>query len=258
MGAALPQGGALDDCSTPVTRLTIPLVDLKMVLKITPTVNPIDAGAVSFDPLEKHLPDGCQQNRGLLLIQRACPGLRVDSGREQAFIGVDITQTGNEGLIQQQRFDRAFVLVQAGIKFFGRQSLVQRLGAKTAGDLTRIVHQPHPSELAGVVEGHTVAVIQVKNHAVVFRVAGGLCRFKQDVSAHAQVDQEMLSRKGEVEKFAASADGSDLLSCDQGCKITLRWRGYAPRPKNAGVEDGPSHHAGFLFLCVSKILGGPQ
>ena len=57
MGAALTDDNPLDGGSTSVTRFISPLVNLKLILEITAAVNPIDAGAVGFDPRPEHVLD---------------------------------------------------------------------------------------------------------------------------------------------------------------------------------------------------------
>ena len=59
MRAALPDHDALNRRAAFRTRLTGPLVDSKILLKITAPVYPIDAGPISLDAGFQHLPDAC-------------------------------------------------------------------------------------------------------------------------------------------------------------------------------------------------------
>ena len=65
MSPALPDNNPPDRGATPVTGLIGPLVNLKLILEFTAAVNPIDAGAVGFDPRLEHVPDTFQQDRSL-------------------------------------------------------------------------------------------------------------------------------------------------------------------------------------------------
>jgi hypothetical protein len=49
MSAALTDNNPLDGSTTLVAGLITPLVDLKLILEISPLINPIDAGTVGFN-----------------------------------------------------------------------------------------------------------------------------------------------------------------------------------------------------------------
>jgi hypothetical protein len=101
MRPTLTHNDALDFRPANRAGLTLPAVDPKMILKVAAAVNPVNAGAVSTDAFLKHLADGHPKARSFFLAHpvRACQ--RVETGQVQRFIGINVTQTGQEGLVEQ-------------------------------------------------------------------------------------------------------------------------------------------------------------
>ena len=121
MRTALSNDNALDGGSALVTGFFSPLINLKLILEITAAVNPVDAGAVGFDPGLEHILDAFQQQCSLLWRQIGGLGLGVQLGTVQSFISVDIANARNEALIQQQGLELAAAAFQAGVEIFGGQ-----------------------------------------------------------------------------------------------------------------------------------------
>ena len=69
------------------------LIDLEMVLKISAPVDPIDTGAVGFNPTRQGEPDSLQQPGSVLQIEQFSGLQGVDAGSEKGFIGVNIAHT---------------------------------------------------------------------------------------------------------------------------------------------------------------------
>jgi hypothetical protein len=92
MGSPLPKRDPFYECSTGVTGLAIALIDIKVILKITSAVNPIDAGTVALDAFKQHLSDGTQEDGCFFNVDRIgwCAGM--NAGDEQGFIRVDVAQ----------------------------------------------------------------------------------------------------------------------------------------------------------------------
>ena len=101
----LSNDDAFNSCSTAIARFSPTLVDLKMILKFAAAINPVDTGAVGLDPSLQNLSDALQKHCGLCWCQAGSLGFGVQPGLVQGFICVDIADTGNEALIQQQRLE---------------------------------------------------------------------------------------------------------------------------------------------------------
>lgn len=99
MGAALRYNNSLDRCAAGKARFTRALIDLEMILKITPAVNPIDARAVAPDAFTQDFPNRVEQPRGLVSRERAGFLQRVNACPVQGFIGVNIPQTADKTLV---------------------------------------------------------------------------------------------------------------------------------------------------------------
>jgi len=82
-----------------------PAIDVEVVLKFTPAVKPIQAGAKPANALAQDRLDGLLQFGRLLGCDVVGFTQGVNPRPEQGFIGVDIAQPGDEGLVHQQGLD---------------------------------------------------------------------------------------------------------------------------------------------------------
>ncbi len=85
----------------------------------------------------------------------------MQPGEEQRFIGVDVTQPSQEGLVQEQWFQLPLALRQPGMELLHRNCRIQRLGAKFLQDGLRIGNQPDPPEFARIVKKQRAFFIKV-------------------------------------------------------------------------------------------------
>jgi hypothetical protein len=129
MGAALAYDNTLDSCAANRTGFTGSLVNAEIILEITPTIYPIDAGAVALDTLLKHVADTVYQPFSL----RQRKGIRHREGmlfrQVKGFICVNISQTGQKGLVKQQRLELAVMRLEALVKHPRGKIRDERLGA---------------------------------------------------------------------------------------------------------------------------------
>ena len=101
MGASLTNNGLVDRLTTARTRVVGLLIDLEMVLEISSAVDPVDTGAVGFNPACQGESDGFQKPGGILFVEGFTGLQGVYAGSEKCFIGVDISQSSQKVLIQQ-------------------------------------------------------------------------------------------------------------------------------------------------------------
>ncbi len=62
MRAPLPKGNAFNQRAAAAARLSAALIYVKVILKITAAVNPVNTGTVALDAFKQYLPDGVQES----------------------------------------------------------------------------------------------------------------------------------------------------------------------------------------------------
>lgn len=157
MGAALTYDDALNFGSADRTRFSCPVIHTKVILEFTAAIDPVDGCAVAADALTEDTAD--------CFVQCVCLGSgngvrgsqRIELGKVQRLIGVDIAQSRKKGLVQQQRLELAVFALQGSVKPLWCKSSAQRLWSKVAKYLSGIFRQPDAPKLTGIVE-HEIAV----------------------------------------------------------------------------------------------------
>lgn len=81
-------------------------------------------------------------------------GQRMDAGGEERFVGVDVSQAGNDRLIEQRVFDRTSGAGKLAAELAGRQ--VQWLGTHLVIGRVVLSQPPNAAEAARVGEAHLV------------------------------------------------------------------------------------------------------
>ncbi len=61
MRASLTHRDLFNQCPAGCARLTIAVINLEVILKITPAINPINAGTLALNALAQHIPNRPQQ-----------------------------------------------------------------------------------------------------------------------------------------------------------------------------------------------------
>ena len=112
MRASLPDYHAFDRRTASRTRFTRSLVDAKVVLKFAPTVYPIDTGAVASDSALQGISYPLPECLDLIRLEGIAASKGVDACAVQSFIGVNVAETRQKGLVEQQGFNASFPLVQ--------------------------------------------------------------------------------------------------------------------------------------------------
>ena len=65
------------------------------------------------------------------MAQTSRPRERMNPGLEQAFIGIDVSNTGDEGLIQEGGFDRSSAPGQLPLQILGIEVAFERFRPQT-------------------------------------------------------------------------------------------------------------------------------
>ena len=116
MCASFCDNDALDFRPTDGAGLSIPPVDPEMILKIPTAVNPVDTGTIMADAILQHIPDRHTQDFGLVRRDRIRVRQRVEPGHMQGLVGIDVTQTGEERLVKQERLELPVLGMQRGMQ----------------------------------------------------------------------------------------------------------------------------------------------
>ena len=138
-------------------------------------------------PVE-NLPDTAEK----ILRRRPVQGIRRNQGMQpggkEAFVGVDISQTGDKSLVQQQSLQRPFAGCMAGEEQLRSQGRIEGFRSQGVKDPLRFLRQNHATELAGVVE-HETPCIKKKDNPVVGVRSSLLFRNSQH-PGHAKMDDQ--------------------------------------------------------------------
>ncbi len=222
MCSALADHHALDFSPAYGAGLTLAAIDPEMVLEITAAVDPIYTGPVTTDAFLQHLPDSRPKIPGLFNCDRIRHRQRVKPGHVQRFVRINITQPGKEGLVKQKGFELPVPGVQGSMQAYRCKFIGERLRPKVLEDYAGLLHQPDPSKLARVRKNELHVIRQLQDETV---VPGWLVTTQdnQQVPAHAQVNDEMRTRKFYVKEFGPPEDILDLLTTND--LFELRRRG---------------------------------
>jgi hypothetical protein len=153
VSSALANRYSLDRFSAGQAGFTAALVNPEIILKITPTVYPINTRTLTLDTLPQNLPDAFPQALCLNSIQGAGNIQRMQPRHVQRFISIDIPQPGDKFLVEQQGLQLAVMVLETLVKDLRGESAVQGLRAEIARHSQRVRNQPYTPKFAGIVEG---------------------------------------------------------------------------------------------------------
>lgn len=119
----------------------------------------------------------------------------MQPGGVQGFICIDITQPCQEGLVQQQWFELAFVLMEHLEKPNICQGGVERLGTEGGQYVLWMIRQPNAPKFTRIIENQALTAIKFEQQAImllrfVWDFTIMTCLFHPEIAAHAQVDQQ--------------------------------------------------------------------
>ena len=171
----------------------------------------------------------------------------------QRLVCVDVAQAGNEGLIQEQRFEKPPPSVQYPVKLLSSEIPAERLGTEALGHRFRILSEPNTTELARVVESQTGDRTDLwigsggrrppgrlgqehKNQAIVL-LRSPLSRSQLQVAAHPEVDQQTRPGKSNMQEFRSAAYVLYELSLDLAFEAADRWSRYGPCPPHVSLGN---------------------
>ena len=133
--------------------MAFPAVDVVQLLKCAAFSRSIyvigNGRAPVLNGQPEHFEQAFMQQLSACFRDAAGESARVNTSDKQCFIGVDVANAPEECLVQQQGFDVAAMLTQAGIKVFKRY--IERVGTDPIKRFRKLVEELHAAELAHVI-----------------------------------------------------------------------------------------------------------
>ena len=134
------------------TALALAAINCQPVLHVAAGVGVVESGALVADGLAQHGADGGVQGGDLGRTERVGGGQRVQAGAKEGFVGVNVAQTGDDALVEQQRLEAAAMPAQQGGQLGDGEGAAERLDAQFAGRGGEIRRVYDASELAWIAE----------------------------------------------------------------------------------------------------------
>jgi hypothetical protein len=170
------------------------------------------SGAHVANPSTENSLDSAVQASRLRRVKRAASTARMQPRFPQGLIDVDIPESGDHGLVEQQGLEHPVVFLQNPPQSACREFRAQWLRPQLPQHPRSIIHQVPPAERARVVKPHQPAVVQLK-HDSIMRIIGGAGTVDMDLTGHPQVGkQPAVARKRDHDKLAATRDTVDAMA----------------------------------------------
>ena len=87
-----------------------------------------EGGSSILNADAEHVADGAIEGVAFVGGQGAGTALRMEGGFPEGFVGINIADTGDEGLVEQQRFEGAFAGGENGFEIGSRKGVGERIG----------------------------------------------------------------------------------------------------------------------------------
>jgi hypothetical protein len=197
--ASLPDNDAADAGTADRAGFARPLVDTEVILEVASAVDPVDAGSVVAQTLAQGGPDAAPQAAGFVVRQAVAAAQGMEARPVQRFVGVDVAQAGDESLIEEKRFQRSGVSVEAIPQNARGKAIGHGFRPESPQYAGRVVHQEDLAELASVRESQIPAVLKVETRVLESPI-GRIRPHDGQVAAHLQVDEHrrVTERENEV------------------------------------------------------------
>lgn len=148
---------------------SLPLTPVYSRLVHPPVYHPIPKiRSELFDRFAECSLDGRVEFVDSLLIESVSRRLRVNPNFPERFIDIDVTEAGENTLVEQDGFNFTRPLVEDLLEGTGGESLIERLRSKMAHYCLGVSAESHTAKLPGVIKSNTLARIKLQAHTVVF------------------------------------------------------------------------------------------
>lgn len=197
MAAALAHHDAFDAVATTRACLPVPAEYLELVGIAPPmTGNRVEISRASTQgrthvpqPCTQHMRYGPVQGRNFIFRKRTTDAQGVDSSFPESFVHVDIAQSGNKFLIQQQGFDLASAGGQHLVETCQGKVICQGFGSYFSQNGLGVAGQEDAPEFAGILETQLHVSTHFQDHMFVL-VARFAPVLPVQVSGHTQMNQQ--------------------------------------------------------------------
>jgi len=193
--------------------------------------------------------------------QRVGATPRMEARVPQRLVDVDVAESRDHGLIEQQRLEQPLPAAKARAQRLEREGRIERFGSERSERIGRAVrHEPQASELARVVEDEPTAVGKIDNHVVVGAGAFAWLR-EAEFAGHAQMDQQAAARVQFGHDVLGAAREPRDRAAGQSAGERFGRAANGTRPANGdGADDRPFEtvgaqvaHDGFDFWQFGHV-----
>ena len=164
-----------------------------------------EGGAAILNTDTEDVANGAVEGFALVGCEGAGAALGMNRGGPEGFVGIDVTDTGNERLIEQQRLDGTLTVGEQLFEIGAGKVFGERIGPKLPKNFLRVVDEFPASKFAGVAKVEFHATGEEDFGAVEFTTTHG------EATGHAEVYHPVLPRTElDLNPLSGSADGVDL------------------------------------------------
>ena len=222
-----------------------------MVLKIPTPIHPVDARTIVAQPFPQCGADPLPERPDFGGLQGLTAAERMEPGSMKSLVRIDIAQSGDRGLIQQQRLQGPFVPTENQFELLDLETLGQRFRTKSVEHGFGVRHEKYPTELPGVAEAELRPGGESKD-CVIVRCPAGSRRSDEKIAAHHKVDKERIPVQRYEDELAPTIDPPNGLPRIRCRKLfgegSTTWRGQSNRtpmicsPTSGGASAVPSRN----------------
>src|SRR5579859_3673710 len=222
MGAALSDDDAHQGRATTQARLACALIDgqvIAVAARLAPEVlMATKGGAAMLDAEFQHGVDGSMQAGDLCGRERGGAAQGMNASAEERFVGVDIAETGDAGLVKEQRFDLAGAPGEQRRERCGGELIAERLQAEAAERGGKFAEgiEGDAAKLARVGKDEATPVIEQEDDAIIgigdigpgtlIRCGGK----EEEIASHAPMNQQsLIATERDEQEFSAAIHAQD-------------------------------------------------
>ncbi len=262
MGAALRNDNALDGSAAIEARLTRPTVDRQVLtvaarLTLSITIDGVEGGAPVCNRRAQYAARRLKKPGDLIPIERIGRTAGMELAGEEHFIHVDVAQTRNEVLIEQERLQCGCAAYKAFPQDVCRKRRIEGFRAKRGEEFCQasIVHQPNAAEAPHVKEAKHASGFKIPLRAQVANIFHR--SHEPEPAAHPQMHNQIQAFKGKHQVFRAAVDRNDAPARQQRYDRIRAWLshgvGIEQRDRGNSVPAKMGHEAAANGLDFRKL-----
>ncbi len=182
--------------------------------------------------------------------------MRMQFGIPQRFIDVNVAESGDEMLIQQERLQHAVMAAETLGQYFRGKAFLQWFRPQTPEDAVRILCQMDSAEFAGIVKPQLPPVIKFDDDVFVFD-AGCAGLNQMEATGHSKVQQHGTGSVGFEDQMFPPAPNSGKFPASQPLAERLRRRrSDRSRPVDLGTDDANADYSRSIQIIDNSLHFG--